>query len=166
MNRQEKEQLVQTLKQEFKSCEASFLVDYKGLTVAQLGDLRKKLRAQSSDMLVAKVTLVKRAVAQDANVNVLTPFLQNQVALVFVRKNESSAVAKTICDFTQNSTLNVVAGYYDSVLLDSKAVKQFAKLPPREVLLAQVAGVLKAPIAKFARVCQAIVDKQNASQSA
>jgi len=159
MNRQEKEQVIESLKSGFQDSSASFLVNYKGLSVAQMADLRAKLREQGGSLRVAKVTLIKRAVGDVPGVSDLDSLLGEQVALVFAQ-NEPPAVAKVICDFAgEVEQLKVVGGSYESSLLTDEAVKTFAKLPPREVLLAQVCGALQAPISQLAFIASALLKK-------
>jgi large subunit ribosomal protein L10 len=159
MNRQEKEQIIESLKNGFQKSNASFLINYKGLSVAQMADLRKKLRQHGGSLRVAKVTLIKRAVDEVPAVEDLESLLGNQIALVFAKK-EPPAVAKVLCDFAgEVEQLKVVGGSYESSLLTDEAVKMFAKLPSREVLLAQVCGTLQAPISKLAFIANALLKK-------
>lgn len=159
MNRREKEQMIESLQNDFQTSAASFLVGYKGLTVSQLADLRGQLRKEKARMQVTKVTLMKRAVAEVDDVKGLDPLLGDQVALVFA-SNEVPSVAKILCDFSkENEQLSVLGGCFETSVLDSQSVKSIASLPSREVLLAQLCGVLNAPVAKFAGVLNAILTK-------
>lgn len=146
MNRQEKEQVINSLKQSFESSQASFLVGYKGLNVAQLLRLRKQLRKQGGSFKVAKVTLMKRVAHEIPSVEQLIPFFKDQVALVFAHQ-ESPAIAKLLYDFAhEHQQLMVMAGCMDSVVLNKESIKILASLPSKEVLLAKVCGSLKSPI--------------------
>lgn len=157
----EKEQVVQSLVSEFGKSEAAFLVNYKGLSVAQLSTLRKKLRQLGGAFCVAKVTLVKRAIDNNSSLVGILPMVHEQVALVFTKK-DSPAVAKVLCDFASaNASMSLVGGYFESNVLDQDGLRAIGALPSREILLSQLCGVLKAPIAKLAYTIQAIIDKQN-----
>lgn len=146
MNRQEKSLVIDTLKNDFENSQASFLVNYKGLTVAQLQALRKELRNTGSSFKVAKARLVKIAAQDINNAEPLTPFLKEQVGVVFAYK-DVSAVAKVLHNFAkQNEQCKLVAGCFESKPLSEEAINRIALLPSREVLLAQVCGTLKAPI--------------------
>ncbi len=159
MNRQEKEQVIESLKSDFQKSNASFLVGYKGLNVAQMADLRKKLREHGGSLYVAKVTLIKRAISEVPEVEGLDSLLSDQVALVFVQ-NEPPAIAKVLCDFSDKyEQLRVVGGSYESSVLSGEAIKVIAKLPPRELLLAQMCGTLKAPLSRLAFIANVLLTK-------
>ncbi|MGB8468278.1 MAG: 50S ribosomal protein L10 [Candidatus Babeliales bacterium] len=163
MNRQEKEQVIESLKSSFSSNDASFLVKYKGLSVAQLTALRKELRQNGGAFHVAKVTLVKRAIKEIPALNGIVPMVGEQVALVFAKK-ESPAVAKILCDFaSKNEAMELVGGYFEATVLDQAGLKTVGSLPSREQLLAQLCGLLKAPIAQFAFVLQEIAKTKEQS---
>ncbi|MEX0940062.1 MAG: 50S ribosomal protein L10 [Candidatus Babeliales bacterium] len=157
MNRQDKEQVIASLKKEFAKSSASFLVKYSGLTVAQMADLRRKLRKEGGALQVAKVTLIERAVDDIPEVKEMSSLLGNQIALVFAQQ-EPPAVAKVLYEFSKkNEQLRIVGGCYESSLLTEEAVKIFASLPPRPILLAQVCGTLKAPLSKLARTLNMVL---------
>ncbi|KKP35813.1 MAG: 50S ribosomal protein L10 [candidate division TM6 bacterium GW2011_GWF2_32_72] len=149
MNRQEKEQVVQVLKASFADSQASFLVNYQGLTVGQLQALRKELRNNGASFKVAKARLMKIAVQDVSGVDFLAPYLKEQVGLVFA-KGEAPAVAKVLVDYSREFTaLKLVAGGMESQLLTGASITALASLPSRDVLLAMVCGTLKAPIVKL-----------------
>ena len=148
MNRQNKEQVVQSLQSDLKTSQASFLVGYKGMTVAQLTDLRRKLHGFGS-LQVAKVTLMERAIDQVPSVDGLQSYLGDQIALVFAHK-ESPAVAKILFTFAKgNEQLKLIAGCFEHTVLAPDRIKVLASLPTREILLAPVCGTLKAPTHKL-----------------
>jgi large subunit ribosomal protein L10 len=151
MNRQEKEVVVQQLHDDFKKTNASFLVGIKGLTVSQTQTLRRELRTQGGQLRVAKVRLMKRAIDQAEDVSVLTPFLKEQIGVVFAME-EAPSVAKVLFDFAKaNKSLELVAGCLESNLMDKAAIGRIATLPSREVLLAQLLGSMQAPISGLVR---------------
>lgn len=174
MNRQEKENIIETLKSSFAANQTSFLVSYKGMDVAQVTSLRKELRDKGGTFKVAKVTLIKRAVHDLPSIQGLMPFLKDQIGIVFVDK-EAPAVAKVLQDFSkQNEQLHVLAGRMDETILSKDSVFVLASLPSKEVLLAKVCGSLNAPIvglvgtlhsllAKLLFVLKAIEEKKSAS---
>ena len=157
MNRQQKENVVEFLKNNFQASQASFLVGYKGLNVAQVLNLRKKLRNQGASFKVAKVTLMKRVANDVPSIEELVPFFKDQVALVFAQQ-ESPAIAKILYDFAkEHKQLTVLGGCMDSVVLSQESVKLLASLPSKEVLLAQVCGTIKAPITGLVQVLNALL---------
>ena len=152
MNRQQKEEVIKQLQHDFSESQASFLVDYRGLSVEQMQKLRKELHKQGGSLKVAKVRLMKRAVENTDSAELLTPYLKDQLALVF-SKEEPPAVAKVLYDFAkENEQLQMVAGCLDSELLTKEAISDIAKLPSKEVLYAKLCGTLKAPAAGLVNV--------------
>lgn len=151
MNRQQKESVVSQLRNQFSHSEAAFLVEYRGLTVRQLERLRSDLRQKGGTFKITKARLMKLAVdgleQQD-----LTPFFKDQVGLVFATK-ETPTVAKVLSDFAkEHAALQLIVGCLDNKILQKNDVMRIATLPSREVLLAQVAGTLNAPITGLASV--------------
>lgn len=150
MNRQQKELVVQLLREQFTQSPASFVVGYKGLTVVQMQELRRKVRASGGSLKVTKARLMKLAV--DSNTEMLKPYFKEQVGIVFANQ-EATAVAKALYDFSKNhEALQLVAGQFESQLLDKKAIARIAMLPSRDQLLAILCGTLQAPISALARV--------------
>lgn len=158
MNRQEKEQMVKILKQEFDNAKASFVIEYKGLNVSQITDLRKRLRKNSGQLQVAKITLLKRAL-ESSDVSPLASILENQIAVVFAQQ-EPPAVAKILSEFSKEfEHVKIIGGSFESTLLTQEQVEAFALLPSREVLLAKLCGTLQAPITGFVYVLHAQLQK-------
>ena len=152
MNRQQKEQVVELLRNNFTQSNVSFLVDYRGLSVAQLQSLRANLRKSGGVLQVTKTRLMKRAAEGVVGAQEMAPFFKNQVALIFV-KNEPTEVAKSLHTFAKkNEILKIVEGYLYAQLLDESSVVRMASLPSKEVLLAKLLGTLQAPIQGFATV--------------
>lgn len=159
MNRQEKQNVIESIKNDFEQSSSSFLVGYRGLTVAQLTELRKKLREKGGTFHVAKITLIKRAIDAVPQVEGLRSYLGDQIALVF-SKNEAPVIAKVLADFSKEfEQLKLVSGTFESSVLDAEAIKRIANLPSREVLLAQVCGTLKAPISKLAFILNVLAER-------
>lgn len=149
MNREQKTEVISSLKNEFTNSLASFIVSYKGLTVKQMQALRKELREKKGTLTVAKARLMKRAVENVEGVSDLTPYFRDQIGVVFVTE-EASAVAKVLYNFSKkHEALRLVAGFFDSNVLPSEGVARIATLPSREVLLGQLCGVLQAPTTKL-----------------
>lgn len=157
MNRQQKEAVVASLQENLGQSAASFIVGVSGLTVEQLEGLRKNLRQEGGKLQVAKVRLMKRALQNADYAEELKPYLKEQIALVFAQ-NEAPAIAKVLCGFAKDhERFSVVAGCMDASVLDRDAVKMIASLPSREVLLAQVAATLNAPISGLACALHQII---------
>jgi large subunit ribosomal protein L10 len=134
------------------------LAEYRGLTVAHMDALRKQAREQGVYLHVLKNTLARRAVAG-------TPFEVASDAmvgpLIYGFSEDAVAAAKVIADFAKtNDKLVVKGGAYAGKVLDAEAVKALAAIPSREVLIAQVAGLLKSPIQRMAGVLAALAEQR------
>lgn len=159
MNRTQKEQSVTSLHNDFASTEAAFLVGYQGLTVNELETLRRNLRAQGSKFQVAKARLMKLAATGTPGAEEMVPYCKQQVGLVFATK-EPQAVAKTLVSFAKDHNgLKIIVGCNEKKLVDAKTIAFLASIPSREILLAQLCGVLNGPVAALARTLSAISTK-------
>jgi len=148
-----KEATVAELTEKFSSSSAILLTEYRGLTVAQLKELRRNISADAT-YAVAKNTLLTIA-AKNAGVTAFDGQLFGPSALAFVH-GDAVNVAKQLRDFAKaNPLLIVKSGYLDGVALSAEEVKKLADLETKEVLLAKAAGVLKASLFKAAYVFQA-----------
>ena len=150
MNRQQKEAIVQSFNSQLNEAKASFLVGYKGLTVAQLHDLRGQLRKVDGTFRVTKARLMKIAAQDIDGIDGFKDAFKDQVGLVFVN-GEVPAVAKTLVKFAKgNEKLDIVSGFFESKTMTKDQVGYLASLPSKDVLLAQLAGTLQAPVRNFA----------------
>lgn len=157
MNRQEKECLIQSLRDDFVKSHAMFIVNVHGLTVSQVQQLRKNLYDQHGKMRVAKNTLARKVAKEFLGINDLAPHLKNQVALVFAME-ESPVIAKIVCAASQeNEKVQVIAGCFESKTISAEMVKFLASLPPRQILLAQVCGSIKAPLTRHVSVLNQVL---------
>ncbi|MGA0612464.1 50S ribosomal protein L10 [Caldimonas sp. KR1-144] len=158
LNRNEKAEVVAEVSAQAAKAQTLALAEYRGLTVEHLNALRKTARERGVYLHVLKNTLARRAVAG-------TPF---EVAaesmsgpLIYGFSEDAVAAAKVIADFAKtNDKLIVKAGAYAGKALDANGVKALASIPSKEVLLAQLAGLLKSPISRTARVLAAVAEKK------
>jgi large subunit ribosomal protein L10 len=157
MNRQQKEHIVGLLKESFQQSSGAFAAIYQGLGVVKMQELRIQLREKGGALHVAKARLMRLALSHGVANDAFIDTLRGQICLVFAQ-NELPEIAKILCDFAKkNDALKVISGSYDEVVFDSAQVSQLAKLPSREVLLAQVAGALNAPVAGFIRLLHTLI---------
>jgi large subunit ribosomal protein L10 len=134
---------------------ASIVSEYRGLSVAELADLRTALAAVCGDYRIFKNTLVRRAI-DGGEYQPLSEYLSGPSALTFVQ-GDVSAVAKALKDFARANPLLVIkGGLADGSLLSSSDLAALADLPPRDVLLARIAGALAAPMQQLAGLLQAL----------
>ena len=134
---------------------ASIVSEYRGLSVAELAELRHALAAVGGDYRIFKNTLVRRAI-DGGEYQPLSEYLSGPSALTFVQ-GDVSAVAKALKDFARANPLLVIkGGLADGSLLSSSELSALADLPPRDVLLARLAGALAAPMQQLAGLLQAL----------
>jgi large subunit ribosomal protein L10 len=133
----------------------SIVSEYRGLTVAEMADLRHALAAVGGDYKIFKNTLVRRAI-DGGEYQPLAEYLSGPSALTFV-EGDISAVAKALRDFSRaNPHLVIKGGLVDGSLLSTSDLAALADLPPREVLLARFAGALAAPLQTMAGLLKAL----------
>src|ERR1700730_18438341 len=148
MARADKATAVADIAEQFKDSTATLITEYRGLTVANLAELRRSL-AGSATYTVAKNTLIKRA-ASDAGIEGLDELSPGPTAIAFVR-GEPVDAAKAIKTFAKdNKALVIKGGYMDGHPLTVSEVERIADLESREVLLAKLAGAMKGNLAKAA----------------
>lgn len=153
----QKDASVAELTKNFENSTAVLLTEYRGLTVAQLKQLRNDIR-QDAEYAVVKNTLTKIAAA-NAGVSGLDDELKGPSAIAFVH-GDPVAVAKSLRAFAKaNPQLVVKGGYFDGAALTADEVNKLADLESREVLLAKLAGAMKATMTKAAYVFQALPSK-------
>ncbi len=150
MNREEKSAAIKEIAAEIEGSEAIFAVDYRGISVHQAAELRSKLREADASFRVVKNRLTKIA-ADQAGEERLAELLQGPTALTFVRGDTAQA-AKAITTFNkEHEVLTYKGGFMDATSLDEAAFKSIAKLPGREVLNGQLAGVVASPLTGLVR---------------
>ncbi len=142
MQRSEKERLVEELTERLKSTETLIVADYRGLTVSEIDELRGKLIEQGARFTVVKNTLTKRA-AEAAGVEGLVTLLDGPTAIAFLETDgDPVAVAKALDDAGKTDVLVVRGGFLEGAEIGADDVKRLAKLPPADVLRAQLVGAL------------------------
>ncbi len=150
-----KVEVVAEVKTRMEEASASIVSEYRGLTVAELADLRNTLSAVGGDYKIFKNTLVRRAI-DGGDYQPLSEYLSGPSALTFVQ-GDVSAVAKALRDFSRaNPHLVIKGGLADGSLLSAADLAALAELPPREVLLARFAAALAAPVQQMAGLLQAL----------
>jgi len=150
MNREEKGVAIEEIAAQIEGSEAIFAVDYRGISVPQAAELRAKLRDADTSFRVVKNRLTKRA-AEAAGEERLAEWLQGPTALAFVRGDTATA-AKTISTFNrEHEVLSFKGGFMEGLSLDEDRFKSIARLPSRDVLNGQFAGVVASPLTGLVR---------------
>lgn len=174
MAREDKAATVAELAEEFRTSTAAVLTEYRGLTVSQISQLRRSLQGVAN-YAVVKNTLTKIA-AREAGVEGFDALLSGPSAIAFI-KGDPVEGAKSLKNFAKDNPLLVLkAGYMDGRVLDASEIKKLADLESREVLLAKLAGAMKAsmsqaaslfaaPLSQAARTVEALRLKAEADPS-
>ena len=164
MARPDKEAAVAELTEDFRTANATYLTEYRGLTVTSMKQLRRSLGADTK-YAVVKNTLTKIA-AKGAGVEITDDLLTGPSALAFVKGDPIDA-ARHLKNFQKENPLLVIkGGIYEGRLVTTAEIMQLADLESREVLLAKLAGAMKGSLAKAARVFDALRIKMEASAPA
>jgi len=151
MNRQEKEAVIRSTKNEFKNSKSTFVVEMQGMTVGAVQGLKRSLRTKGGMLKVTKNTLLKLAV-QGSSLEKLSPYFKDQIAVIFVDK-DISGIAKILEKTSrENEKLKIVAGSIDDSIIDQSKFKFLASLPAENIVKARFCGTLKGPLTKFANV--------------
>lgn len=162
---EQKKQAVAALAEDLKNSCAGVIVNYSGISVADDTKLRKELREAGVKYSVVKNTLLKLA-AKEAELEIPEEVLNGTTAIA-TSADDYVAAARILSKYADTSkTFEVKSGYLDKEIISLEKIASLAKLPSREILLATVCNAFNAPIASFARVIQAIVDKGGADAAA
>lgn len=164
LNRSEKEAVVAQVADLAAKSQTLVVAEYRGVTVADLTQLRVKARAQNVNLSVLKNTLARRAVAGSA-FEVVADQLTGP--LIYGFSEDAIAAAKVVADFAKaNDKLVIRGGVYDGKALDANGVKELASIPSKEVLLSQLLGLLQSPVSRTARVLAALAEKKGEAAAA
>ncbi len=156
MNREQKSAVIDEIAEQIGASEAIFAVDYRGITVAQVADLRDRLREADTRFRVVKNSLSERA-ADKAGASDLKPMLVGPTALAMVR-GDAALAAKALNDLArQLNLLEFKGGLLNGAVLSADDVRSIARLPSRDILYAQLVGTVAAPLTGLARGLNALI---------
>lgn len=152
-----KKQAVEEISEKFKSANSAVLVEYRGLSVAEISELRNDLRAEDVEFKVYKNRLVQRA-TESTDYEGFKDYLTGPNAIAFGH-SDAVAPARVIAKFAkEHEALVIKAGVVEGKLLSIDEVKEIASLPNREGMYGMLLGMLQAPVSKFARIVKAVAD--------
>ncbi|MEW6480733.1 50S ribosomal protein L10 [Hydrogenophaga bisanensis] len=164
LNRSEKEAVINEVTSLAAKAQTLVMAEYRGITVASMDQLRVKARSAGVSLSVLKNTLARRAVT-GSQFEVAAD--QMTGPLVYGFSEDAVAAAKVVADFAKtNDKLVIRGGVYGGKVLDVEGVKQLASIPTKEVLLAQLCGLLKSPISRTAVVLGALATKKGEGEAA
>lgn len=151
----QKEQTVAAAKEWYSKSVGVVFTDYRGLKVKEMQELRKQLHAKGGEIHVIKNTLFRMASGGDYE-NMPAELHNGPTAVAFFYENEAEC-AKVLVDYaTSSKKLTVKGGYFAGKAFDAKQVESLSKLPPRDVLIAQVIGAIAAPLSNLVGVVEAL----------
>ncbi|HJC47395.1 MAG TPA: 50S ribosomal protein L10 [Candidatus Lachnoclostridium pullistercoris] len=156
-----KQPIVAEISELLNGAASAVVVDYRGLTVEQDTQLRKKLRESDVSYKVYKNTMIRFAV-KGTEFEALEPHLEGPTALA-VSKTDATAPARILAEFAKTADkLELKAGVVEGNYYDEKGIQVIATIPSREILLGRLLGSMQSPIANFARVLNQIAEKAEA----
>ena len=160
LNRSEKEAVISDVTGLAAKAQTLVLAEYRGITVADMTKLRSTARSNGVSLSVLKNTLARRAVA-GSGFEVVSDLMTGP--LIYSFSEDAVAAARVVADFAKtNDKLVIRGGAYGGKALDVNGVKQLASIPSKEVLLAQLLGLMQSPISRTARVLAAIAEQRSA----
>ena len=158
LNRSEKQAVVDEVSALAAKAQTLVMAEYRGITVADMTKLRVDARSKGVSLSVLKNTLARRAVSNTAFAVAAD---QMTGPLIYGFSVDAVAAAKVVADFAKtNDKLVIRGGAFAGRTLDINGVKQLANIPSKEVLLAQICGLLQSPMSRTARVLAAVAEKK------
>ena len=164
LNRSEKEAVISDVTGLAAKAQTLVIAEYRGITVADMTKLRSTARSNGVTLSVLKNTLARRAVAGSA-----FEVVSDQMTgpLIYSFSVDPVAAAKVVAEFAKtHDKLVIRAGAFGGKALDANGVKQLASIPSKEVLLAQLLGLMQSPISRTARVLAALAEQRGAGAAA
>lgn len=145
ITKQQKKELVNELTEKFKRQKITIFTDFCGVSVMKLQQLRRQLKKSDGEYKVARKTLIDRA-AHDSGVSFKAKELEGEIGITFGYSDEAG-LTKILVKFRKgNETFKILGGILGDKILSEKDIVAFSRLPSREILLAQVVGVLQGPM--------------------
>lgn len=156
-----KKNVVTEISDKFKNSSSTVVAEYRGLTVSEVTELRRALRAEGVDTKVYKNTLAARA-AEDAGFAELKDYLTGPNAIAFGQ--DETAASRVMAQFAKkHKALVLKGGIVEGKVIDTKTVNELSSLPNREGMLSMLLSVLQAPVSSFARAVNAVAEAKPAS---
>ena len=160
-----KSALVEEIATKLKDAQSAVIVEYRGLSVAEVTELRRSLRAEDVEFKIYKNTLVRRA-TESTGYEELNAQLTGPNAIAFGH-SDAVAPARVLAKFAKDhEALVIKAGMVEGKVLDVEEIKEISKLPNREGMYSMLLGMLQAPVSKFARVVKAVAEAKPEDGSA
>ena len=154
-----KKPIIEEISENLKDAKSAVVVDYRGLTVEQDTQLRRKLREAGVVYKVYKNTMINFAI-KGTDFEALAPQLEGPTAIA-ISKEDATAPARVLYEFSKGAeALQLKGGIVEGTYYDADGIKVIATIPSREELLSKLLGSIQSPVANFARVIKQIAEKQ------
>ena len=158
---EQKQIIIDEIKDKFERAESAVVIDYMGITVAEADEMRKKLREADVDYTVYKNTLVKRAI-EGTKFEALAEILEGPSALAF-SYDDATAPARVLNDAKKAyKKMEFKGGFIEGEYFDKENIEKIAAIPSRDTLISKFMGSIQSPIANFARVVAQITEQKEA----
>lgn len=159
--KQQKQVIIDEIKEKLGNAQSAVVIDYMGITVAQADAMRRKLREADVDYTVYKNTLMKRAV-EGTDFAPLADVLEGPSAIA-ISNDDATAPARVLNEIIKEyKKMEFKAGVVEGTFYDKEGITQIADIPSREVLIAKFMGSVQSPVSKVVRTFQAIADAKEA----
>ena len=159
-----KSQVVAEIVEKLQKSSSTIVVDYKGLTVEEVTELRKKMREAGVEYKVYKNTLVRRA-AQEVGITEFNDELLVGTNAIAFGYEDPIAPARVIKEFMEDHPKMKLMGVVEGEFYNEAQIVEFANIPPREVLLAKLLGSLKAPMSNFVYLLDAVIKEKEGQEA-
>ena len=160
-----KSDMINAIETRAKASSSLIFTEYRGMTVAQISELRKKLKEFNSTYKVIRNNFARIAFA-NADIAGVDSYLIGPTAVVYVEGDEPNSAAKVLFDFKEEAPSLVVKGaVIEGELYDASKIEAFSKLPGKKQLISMFMSTLNATTSKFVRTLQAIVDKKGSEEA-
>ena len=163
----QKQNTVQELQTAISTAQLAIVADYRGLSVKELTDLRRRVQKAGGDVTIAKNTLIKVVTKDNEQFKGLESMLQGPTALV-IGRDDFIGAAKALSDFAKEKRavqVQIRGGVLHGEVMDTAKIQALANLPSRDALLAMIAQLLQSPITGFARGVKALADQRGGGDS-
>lgn len=151
--KQQKQHILQELVDHIAKQTSITFVDYKGVTVHSLSTLRSELKKLSAQLVVAKKTLLAKALTEKG-IDINTASMEGQVAAIFAYADSVGVVKAAAAAMRTNEHLKFIAGYFEKQIQTKEQMEAIATLPPKDELLARFVGSIASPLSGFMNVLQ------------
>ena len=159
-----KKDAISYIESKVKESKSLIFTEYRGMTVGQISELRKKLKEFDSSYAVVRNNFARIAF-ENAKISNVESYFVGPTAIVYVTGDEANSAAKALFDFMQDVAALVVKGaVVEGELYDVKKIEAYSKLPGKKQLISMFMSTLNATTSKFVRTLQAIVDKGDGAQ--